>query len=112
MNAAPDGYSEVESDCRVGGLYEIKMYSESGEIRSEVGGEYLEVKPERKVVCTWIAKGFVDYSVLSFELQDVDGETELLLSHKLPKPAIEPHSMGWPICLNRLEPVSKEEVQS
>lgn len=103
LNAGPDGHSVVESDCRVGGAYLVKMYSEGGELLAETSGEYLELELDRKVVCTWCTKGFVERSVLSFELSDVDGGTELLLRHQLPGPLVEPHSQGWPNCLNRLE---------
>ncbi len=103
LNAGPDGHSVVESDCRIGGAYSVKMYSEGGELLAETSGEYLELELDRKVVCTWCTKGFVEHSVLSFELSDQEGGTELILRHQLPGALVDPHSQGWPNCLNRLD---------
>lgn len=103
LNAGPDGHAEVESDSRVGGRYSVKMYSEAEELLADTEGEFLELEPDRKIVCTWVTKGFVEHSILSFELEDVDEGTELVLRHQLPKPLVDPHSQGWPNCLGRLE---------
>ena len=105
LNAGPDGHAEAICDFRVGGTFTVKMFGGSGELAASVKGRYLEIDPSRRIVCTWIVKGFVEYSELEFRLETVIGGTELTLTHKLSKPLIEPHSQGWPNCLNRLEEV-------
>ena len=108
MNAGPDGRAEVASLFQVGGTYTVKMFSETDECISDTHGEYLEIELMQKIVCTWKTKGFVEHSVLSFEIEDAEKGVELVLRHQLPSELIEPHSMGWPNCLNRLATALEE----
>ena len=83
----------VEADARPGGVFHI-----SGSHGLAIGGTYLEVTPNTKVVFTW---GGVEglrpgQSTVEFLLEP-DGEGTLVrLRHfNLPKPAVEPHRRGW-----------------
>ncbi len=102
-----EGRAEVDSDFRVGGKYEIRMYKadgeESGCAEYAPHGEFLEIDAPSKVVFTWISEGFVDHSVVTISLEETDGSTELTLRHELPEPLIPPHREGWGTCLGNLE---------
>ncbi len=101
-----EGRAEVDSDFRVGGKYEIRMFKADG---SEAGcadyaphGEYLEIEAPSRVVFTWISEGFVDHSVVTIVLEERDGATELTLRHELPEAVIPDHRQGWETCLGHL----------
>jgi len=74
-----------------------------------IGGEYREIIPEERIVFTW--KHFDDKawgnrtSVVTLELSDRDGGTELRLTHEqLPtETSRDDHNKGWKSVLDRLE---------
>lgn len=94
--------TEADSDPRPGGLHRTVI--NAGHI---VSGEYVEVVPGRRVVCTW---GWVDSprmppgsSTVEFDLAADDGATVLRLAHAgLPEHARDGHGEVWDHYLPRL----------
>ena len=101
--AMDKGSAQTEIDLRVGGQYSIGMINEAGETVATPCGEFLEIDPPHKLSMTWKTDGFVDHSILTFELRAIDDGTELTLTHELPEPTVEPHRQGWGTCLAHLE---------
>jgi len=96
------------ADARVGGKYRWDLFNQEGEEMS-VLGEYRELIPGRKIVFTWKWDDDDDWkphnSVVTIELTDRDGGTELTLIHEqLPSEASrDRHHGGWNSVLDRLE---------
>jgi uncharacterized protein YndB with AHSA1/START domain len=83
----------VDADPRAGGVFHI-----SGPAGVAIEGTYLEIVPNRKVVFTW--GGVVGLkpgqSTVEFLLEPAGRGTLVRLRHYgLPRPAIEPHRLGW-----------------
>jgi uncharacterized protein YndB with AHSA1/START domain len=66
-------------------------------------GEYKEIIPPRKIVFTWNSEMVKD-TLLTIELEEVNGYTELTLTHDLFLSAEEKerHHQGWEGCLQNL----------
>jgi len=83
----------VEADARPGGVFRI-----SGPHGLAIGGTYVELVPNKKVVLTW---GGVEglrpgQSTVEFLLEPDSGGTLVKLRHYgLPGPAVESHRRGW-----------------
>jgi len=98
----------LQADVHVGGKYRWDLINQDGEEMS-VFGEYWELVAGKKIVFTW--KWDEDEvwenrtSVVTVELSDRDGGTELRLSHtQLPsEESRDRHSEGWNSVLDRLE---------
>ena len=96
------------SDARVGGKYRWDLLNQEGE-EMTVYGEYRELVPGRKIVFTWQWDDDEAWknvsSVVTVELADRDGGTELRLIHeKLPSEASrDRHNEGWNSVIDRLE---------
>ncbi len=96
------------ADARVGGKYRWDLTNPEGEEMS-VFGEYLELTPGRRIAFTWKWDDDENWkahdSVVTVELSDRDGGTEVRLIHeKLPSEASrDRHNEGWNSVLNRLE---------
>ena len=96
------------ADVRVGGKYRWDLINQEDEEMS-VFGEYRELVPEKKIVFTW--KWDDDdvwenrTSIVTIELSDREGGTELLLKHEqLPsEESRDRHNEGWNSVLDRLE---------
>ncbi len=96
------------ADVRVGGKYRWDLINQEDEEMS-VFGEYRELVPGKKIVFTW--KWDDDdvwerhNSIVTVELLDRDGGTELILRHeKLPsEESRDRHNEGWNSVLDRLE---------
>ena len=96
------------ADVRVGGKYRWDLINQEDEEMS-VFGEYRELVPGRKIVFTW--KWDDDdvwenrNSIVTVELSDRDGGTELLLKHEqLPsEESRDRHNDGWNSVLDRFE---------
>jgi uncharacterized protein YndB with AHSA1/START domain len=96
------------ADTQAGGKYRWDLINQGGEEMS-VFGEYRELVPGKKIVFTW--KWDDDdvwanrNSIVTVELSDRDGGTELLLKHEqLPsKESCDRHNDGWNSVLDRLE---------
>ena len=100
-------------EVRPGGKFRWDLIDCDGEEKT-IGGEYLEIIPGQKIVFTW--KHLDDKawenrtSVVTLELSDHDGGTELRLKHEqLPTEASRnDHNEGWKSVLDRLEKFVKK----
>jgi len=96
------------SDARVGGKYRWDLLNQEGD-EMTVYGEYRELVPGRKIVFTWQWDDDEAWknvsSVVTVELADRDGGTELTLTHEnLPSEASrDRHNEGWNSVIDRLE---------
>jgi uncharacterized protein YndB with AHSA1/START domain len=96
------------ADVRVGGKYRWDLSNAEGE-KMTAFGEYRELEPGRKIVFTWQWDDDETWenhiSVVTVELSDHDGGTELRLIHEqLPNMASrDGHTGGWNSALNKLE---------
>ena len=98
----------LEFDPREGGNYRWTLVNEEGE-EMTVFGAYRELVPGRKIVFTWKwddDEAWENHtSMVTVELSDRDGGTELRLTHEqLPSvESRERHTEGWGVVLDRLE---------
>ena len=85
----------AEIDARVGGKFRIVM--EHGRGGAEHWGEYLEIDPPSRLSFTWTSKNTdLQPTVVTIELRDAGGGTELTLTHRrLPAAQVESHRKGW-----------------
>ena len=96
------------ADARVGGKYRWDLVNQEGE-EMTVFGEYRELVPGKKIVLTWKWDDDENWeehnSVVTVELSDRDGGTEVRLVHeKLPsEESRDRHTEGWNSVLDRLE---------
>src|SRR5438105_8281988 len=88
------------ADARVGGKYRWDLFNQEGE-EMTVYGEYRELVPGRKIVFSWQWDDDEAWknvsSVVTVELSDRDGGTELRLTHEqLPSvEAADSHKSVW-----------------
>jgi uncharacterized protein YndB with AHSA1/START domain len=96
------------ADARVGGKYRWDLINEEGEDMA-ISGEYRELVPGKKIVFTWKWDDDEAWkytsSVVTVELSDCDGGTELRLIHeKLPsEESRDRHNEGWNSVVDQLE---------
>jgi uncharacterized protein YndB with AHSA1/START domain len=96
---------EVSSDLRVGGHWQVSMRDAEGGQHHQFG-EYREIVPETRLVFTWSCPDLgVQGSIVTVDLLEVNGATELTLTHELPPdPKVRSgHEEGWQGCLGNLE---------
>ena len=100
----------TEVDLRVGGRYRIRGQNAQGETHT-VGGIFKEIIPPSRLVYTWAFEGPVEGfkgemgdTLITIELLDLGGKTELTLTHQhFPTQlAVDKHKDGWNGCLNSL----------
>ena len=99
---------DFTADARIGGKYRWDLLNQEGE-EMTVFGEYRELVPGKKIVFTWkwddddVWKN--TSTVVTVELSDRDGGTELRLIHeKLPSTeSRDRHNEGWNSVLDKLE---------
>ncbi len=98
----------AETEPKIGGRYRIEMVDAAGKSHCVVG-RYTEVKPPERLVFTWQWEkdevGTGDNSIVTVELRDLGGRTELTLTHErfLTKNARDCHQVGHNGCLERLQ---------
>jgi uncharacterized protein YndB with AHSA1/START domain len=95
---------EADVDLRVGGRYRILMIAPDGQQHC-VSGAYREVAPPVRLVFTWSWSAAPEReSLVTVELNDRDGGTELVLTHEHFHDADErgKHEHGWNANLDRL----------
>ncbi|HEU5479056.1 MAG TPA: SRPBCC domain-containing protein [Candidatus Tumulicola sp.] len=91
---------EARMDVRTGGSYTIVMQMPDGE-RWNVGGVYREVRPPERLSMTWRweeDKPEDEYdTLLTLEFNEVDGGTELVLTHEqfASADSRDRHQEGW-----------------
>ena len=99
---------DLIADARVGGEFRWDLTNSEGE-EMTMRGEYRELQPGKKIVFAWQwddDEAWKDHtSVVTVELRDCDGGTELRLTHEqLPnKESRDGHTEGWNSALNQLE---------
>jgi len=99
---------DLIADARVGGKFRWDLTNSEGE-KMTARGEYRELQPGKKIVFTWQWDDDEDWenhiSVVTVELSDHDGGTELRLTHEhLPnEQSRDGHTRGWESALNKLE---------
>ena len=95
----------AETDLRVGGRYRFLMRGPNG-AEHDVGGTYLEIVPNRRLVYTWAWKSTPEReSRVTVELRPAGEGTQLTLCHEQfhDEEARTQHEQGWNGCLARLE---------
>jgi uncharacterized protein YndB with AHSA1/START domain len=98
----------LTADPRVGGKFRWDLTNSEGE-EMTVFGDYRELVSGKKIVFTWKWDDDENWeehnSVVTIELSDRDGGTEVRLVHeKLPsEPSRDRHTEGWNSALDRLE---------
>lgn len=104
----PEGMEtrKVKMDPRPGGRFSLEMYEADGVY--PVSGAFREVTPPERLVLSWIwGSGELEglETVVTVELREKDGGTELTLTHEgLPSDrARELHGQGWTGSFNCLE---------
>ena len=108
---------ELVADVRVGGKYHWNITNSEGE-KMTARGEYRELQPDRKIVFTWSwddDEAWANHtSIVTVELSDRDGGTELRLTHEnLPnEESREGHSEGWKSALDKLEKLFSRKFAS
>ena len=96
------------ADARVGGQFRWELTNSEGE-EMTMRGEYRELQSGRKIVFSWQWEDDEDWenhiSLVTVELKDADGGTELRLTHaNLPnEDSRDGHSRGWNSALDKLE---------
>jgi uncharacterized protein YndB with AHSA1/START domain len=99
---------DLIADARVGGKFRWDLTNPEGE-KMTCRGEYRELQPNKKIVFTWQWEDDETWenhtSVVTVELDDAEGGTELRLRHEqLPNEASrDGHTRGWNSALNKLE---------
>jgi uncharacterized protein YndB with AHSA1/START domain len=99
---------DLVADARIGGKFRWDLTNSEGE-KMTMLGEYRELQPGRKIVFTWQWQDDEDWedhtSIVTVELDDADGGTELRLTHEqLPNEASrDGHTGGWNSALDKLE---------
>jgi uncharacterized protein YndB with AHSA1/START domain len=98
----------IVAEARVGGRFRWDITSPEGE-EMTMRGEFRELQPNRKIVFSWRWEKDEDWeqrdSVVTVELSDYDGGTEVRLIHEqLPsEESRDRHTEGWKSALDRLE---------
>ncbi len=97
----------VSLDLRPGGGYSFEFHGSEGGFHA-LTGSYLEIERPKRLVATWIW-GQGDYAGVetrvTYELSEVDGGTELSLTHEnlVDAEARDKHDQGWTSTLGCLE---------
>jgi uncharacterized protein YndB with AHSA1/START domain len=99
---------ELVADARVGGTFRWDLINSDGE-KMTMRGEFRELKSNERVVFSWQWEDDEDWenhiSIVTVELDDADGGTELRLTHEhLPnEESRDGHTRGWNSALDKLE---------
>jgi len=94
----------IALEVRKGGAYRIRMHDREGRDHT-VGGSYVAVEPQRRIVMTWAWEGGAEpQSQVTVEFAERSGGTEIFVLHeRLPDAgSIDAHRKGWLGCLDNL----------
>ena len=106
---------DLVAETRVGGQFRWDLTNPEGE-EMTVEGEYRDLQPGRKIVFTWQWQDDETWenrnSVVTVELSDAAGGTELRLLHEqLPsEESRDNHNEGWNSLLNKLDKFLNEKA--
>ena len=103
----------ASSDLRVGGTYQIEMKGNMNgkNINPTVGGRYTKIVPNELVVFTWSWQGDPSpETIVTVELKDVNGGTEVTLTHErfASTESRNSHEHGWMGCLENLASLERQ----
>lgn len=96
---------KADMDVRVGGHFRISFKTDDGDYH-EVGGEYLEVTPNRRLVFSWAWHSTPErVSQVTVVLREEGDVTLLTLTHDkfFNEAARDGHKRGWTGTLDKLE---------
>ncbi|MCX7307816.1 MAG: SRPBCC domain-containing protein [Afipia sp.] len=96
---------EAQMDVRVGGSFRVRFKTDDGE-QHEVGGKYLEVLPNERLVFTWAWHSTPErQSQVTVVLKPEGDMTFLTLTHDkfFDEAARDGHKRGWTGTLDKLE---------
>ena len=108
---------ELVADAREGGTFRWDIINSEGE-EMTMRGEFRELQPDKKIVFTWQWEDDEDWenhiSIVTVELYDRDGGTELRLTHEqLPnEESRDGHTRGWESALDKLERLLSSKLNS
>jgi uncharacterized protein YndB with AHSA1/START domain len=106
---------DLVAETRVGGKFRWDLTNSEGE-EMTVEGEYHDLQPGRKIVFTWQWQDDETWenrdSIVTIELSDVAGGTELRLLHEqLPsEESRDNHNDGWNSLLDKLDKFLNEKA--
>jgi uncharacterized protein YndB with AHSA1/START domain len=88
---------------RVDGRYRLMMHLPDGKVLP-VAGVFTAIEPNKRFAFTWSMEGDPRQTLVSVELRDLNGRTELKLRHEgLPTAADrDGHGKGWNSAFNKL----------
>jgi uncharacterized protein YndB with AHSA1/START domain len=104
---------KIDAKIEVGGAYKLVMTKTDGSTHGAFG-KYLEIVPNKKLSFSWgwdaascdgeTREARQDESIVTFELKEKEGGTEVTLTHeRLPDAvSVERHTEGWEGCLGNL----------
>jgi uncharacterized protein YndB with AHSA1/START domain len=103
MRPGPIATATAAVDPRVGGAFRIVM--RHGDREHAHWGEYVRIEPPSLLEFTWISENTDRRpTIVTVELADRDGGTELTLTHRgLPPSQLKSHREGWTDIVAALE---------
>ncbi|MBI3503589.1 MAG: SRPBCC domain-containing protein [Proteobacteria bacterium] len=103
MRPGGNANSIVQVDARVGGRFDIRMQTPSGEIPHH--GTYVKIDRPRQLVFTWFSRHTLEQeSLVTVDFIARGKSTEIVVTHeRLPDAeAAAKHTAGWTTILERL----------
>lgn len=98
--------SVAEVDFKVDGLYRLGMIHIEKKVEHVVGGRFIEIIPNKKIVFTWKweNRDEIDSSTVSIDLIETENGTDLILTHTgfSSDDSKNDHNRGWNLCLDEL----------
>jgi uncharacterized protein YndB with AHSA1/START domain len=97
--------TQISCDLRVGGTYRFESTGLPEGRNIAVSGTFREVDAPRRLVYTWQWDGETATTLVTVELHERDGGTELVLTHTPFDNEEERanHHQGWDDCIDRIE---------
>ena len=95
---------ETIADLRIGGRYRIVMENAEKQ-RYIVGGKYLEISPEQRLVFTWQWEDSPNVTKVELIFERIDEQRSLLSLHHsefVDQESCDKHRQGWNGCLANL----------
>jgi uncharacterized protein YndB with AHSA1/START domain len=100
----------IEIDLRVGGRYRWGLHHLETKKDHIVSGEYLEIVPNSKIVCTWQWESMDYANELILDFKPNENGCELTLNHVkfLDEALRDDHKKGWTGCFDRIGNILKK----
>jgi uncharacterized protein YndB with AHSA1/START domain len=104
---APWQVTSAETDTRSGGAWKVCFHSEAEKRDVVIFGSYLEVRPNTRLVFTWVSDNpqmNFGETLVTVELTESGASTEVSITHVgFPaEPIRERHLLGWESCCDNL----------